>query len=624
MVLVTFEDVHYSVPGRGRKAEPIEILHGVSGYLRPNELTALMGPSGCGKTTLLDVLAGRKTAGTISGEVLYGGAAPTAGALRQRVGYVEQKDTLCDILTVREMLSYTAALKNDSKMPAADMKALVDTVMEQLRLTECADTVIGNDLKRGVSGGQAKRVNVGLALVTRPDVLFLDEPTTGLDSTMANEVVVVLKELAKSTQCTICATIHSPTGMAFGMFDRLLLLKGGSTTFFGDLSGGGAGLRKFFEGEGFEYPEHMTSYSLCEWVIDIMNGGIGAVTKYAREREAIEAGRTASNAKGFALAADDASAMAERFASSAERKRADEERAALVAAVREEAAQSTTAQRSRIEMTTATRNSSWHALGTLLRWRTAKAMPTPDFLGPRFGDKVLFSFILMSLYWGVGSDVDPQSVQSTTSVLFMATALNGYGAAAYVPTLVLERPLFYRERNDGCYNSLTYLVWKVLEEGLMALLTTTVYCCATYFAIGMQGTFGYYWLTYYLSSVAGIILAYFFASACPNLEVANAALPTYVTIQLFFGGLFITDDNIPDGWRWAAAIDFLRYPFQSFMLNQFQDTDPVFSVGGETILEFYGMEHKTLENQVGYMFIFPCAFFICAYLAIKYIDHSSR
>ena len=158
----------------------------------------------------------------------------------------------------------------------------------------------------------------------------------------------------------------------------------------------------------------------------------------------------------------------------------------------------------------------------------------------------------------------------------------------------------------------------------MALLTTTVYCCATYFAIGMQGTFGYYWLTYYLSSVAGIILAYFFASACPNLEVANAALPTYVTIQLFFGGLFITDDNIPDGWRWAAAIDFLRYPFQSFMLNQFQDTDPVFSVGGETILEFYGMEHKTLENQVGYMFIFPCAFFICAYLAIKYIDHSSR
>lgn len=609
-MLVTFEDVSYSVAAAKKGDADISILEGVSGYFQGGELAALMGPSGCGKTTLLDVLAGRKTVGAIGGEVLYGGAKAKTEALRSRVGYVEQRDTLCGILSVREMLMYTAELKGRPEQTHADREALVATVLRQLRLDECAETVIGSEMVRGVSGGQAKRVNVGLALVTSPDVLYLDEPTTGLDSTMANEVVLVLRDLARSAKIAVCATIHSPTGFAFGLFDRLMLLKGGRTAYFGALNDHGAALRGFFEAQGFEYPTQMTSYSLCEWVIDIINdGGIELTTKIAHEVDAD--GEAGGDGKGKALrrgsSAAGAVSLHDAYVKSGECQAAEAQLTSLVESAREKTRHASRAESGRMTMTDARGRSGLSALFTLLRWRTSKAMPTPDFLGPRFGDKILFSIVILTLYWGVGGEYDPQSVQSTVAVLFMFVALNGYGAAAYVPTLVLERPLYYRERNDGCYGPLTYLVWKVLEEGLMSLITSTVFCCATFWAVDLQGSFGLFWITYYLSAMSGIILAYLFASACPNLEVANAALPTYVTIQLFFGGLFITDGNVPPGWKWAMSIDFLRYPFQSFMLNQFRDIDPLFSADGFSVLEFYGMDDKHLDRQVSVMCVVRAA-----------------
>lgn len=96
--------------------------------------------------------------------------------------------------------------------------------------------VIGDRIARGVSGGQAKRVSIGIALISNPRVLFLDEPTSGLDSFTANEVMSVVKQLALGG-ITVCATIHSPTPYAFGLFDSLLLLASGRSVYFGPMKG---------------------------------------------------------------------------------------------------------------------------------------------------------------------------------------------------------------------------------------------------------------------------------------------------------------------------------------------------------------------------------------------------
>jgi hypothetical protein len=96
---------------------------------------------------------------------------------------------------------------------------------------------------------------------------------------------------------------------------------------------------------------------------------------------------------------------------------------------------------------------------------TAYSSRRGEFIGPRFGDKVIFSLLILSLYWGIGAKEDAQSIQSTAALMYFICALCGYGAAAFVPSLTLDRPLFYRERADGLYGPITYYVAKVGENG---------------------------------------------------------------------------------------------------------------------------------------------------------------
>lgn len=138
--------------------------------------------TGSGKTTCLDILSGRKTAGKIEGDVRFGGMKPTVAFWRRYTGYVEQFDTLLPTLTVEQMLLYTAELKRPLDEPMSVKKQAVDDVIQALALESCRNRLIGDALHRGISGGQAKRVNIGIALVTQPKVLFLDEPSSGLDS----------------------------------------------------------------------------------------------------------------------------------------------------------------------------------------------------------------------------------------------------------------------------------------------------------------------------------------------------------------------------------------------------------------------------------------------------------
>jgi len=218
------------------KKKPLTILSKVTAMFPAGKMTALMGPSGSGKTTLLDVVAGRKNRGKIEGEVLFGGAMAKSGTLKEAIGYVEQFDTLIGELTVRDMLMYTAQLRLPFKMGKQEKMARVQEVIDRLALNKCAGTVIGSVLQRGISGGQAKRVNIALSLITRPSLLFLDEPTSGLDSFMANEVATCLADLAREGRTVVC-TIHSPTAKAFSLFDELLMLKSGEAIYGGPVEG---------------------------------------------------------------------------------------------------------------------------------------------------------------------------------------------------------------------------------------------------------------------------------------------------------------------------------------------------------------------------------------------------
>ena len=181
-ISVGFSDLSYAVPIQPTSnvkdaAKSLTILHSISGTFLPGKMSALMGPSGSGKTSLLDCLAGRKNAGEITGNIMFNGKKPKISDYRRLVGYVEQFDTLVGELTVEQMLAYTAALKLPSSTTSEERRERVNEVITRLDLEVCRHTVIGSALVRGISGGQAKRVNIGLAMITRPKILFLDEPT---------------------------------------------------------------------------------------------------------------------------------------------------------------------------------------------------------------------------------------------------------------------------------------------------------------------------------------------------------------------------------------------------------------------------------------------------------------
>ncbi|CAE7209594.1 ABCG21, partial [Symbiodinium necroappetens] len=245
---------------------PVVLKH-VSATFHPGRLAALMGPSGAGKTTLLDILAGRKgRAGEIQGEVLYAGEAVPKRNLKRFCGYMEQANVLLPEFTVEQMLLYTTELKLSSSVSYQDKRKRVDKLIDKLQLESCRKTKIGSTLHRGISGGQARRVSVGLALISHPALLLLDEPTSGLDSKMAAELCAVLKGLA-SDGFTLIATVHSPSAPAFACFDDLLLLSNGGEAYAGEVQH----VQRHFEGMGFVMPRHSFGFSLPDWLLDVLS-----------------------------------------------------------------------------------------------------------------------------------------------------------------------------------------------------------------------------------------------------------------------------------------------------------------------------------------------------------------
>jgi ABC-type multidrug transport system ATPase subunit/pSer/pThr/pTyr-binding forkhead associated (FHA) protein/ABC-type transport system involved in multi-copper enzyme maturation permease subunit len=209
---IVAKDLSFSVGDR-------QLLSDINFHLGPRSLTAIVGPSGAGKSTLLNAITGRTTPS--QGEILVGGRNlhKEYGDLSQRIGLVPQADILHTRLTVKQALTYGAALRFPSETSAAEREERVMEVMEKLELTPRADLRIDK-----LSGGQRKRASIGLELLTKPSILVLDEPTSGLDPGLDAHVMETLRKLADDGQTVVLVT-HSVDNLNF--CDNVILLASG-------------------------------------------------------------------------------------------------------------------------------------------------------------------------------------------------------------------------------------------------------------------------------------------------------------------------------------------------------------------------------------------------------------
>ncbi|KAJ3286083.1 hypothetical protein HDU79_006766, partial [Rhizoclosmatium sp. JEL0117] len=252
-----FHDLSLTLPDRKT------ILQGVSGSINAGKMTAIMGPSGAGKTTFMNVLMGKaaRSAGTLK----INGTVAELASFKKLIGYVPQDDTMIEELSVRENIRYSARVRLPNSWTNAEVDAHVEAILQALNLSHVADKRIGNVLERGISGGQRKRVNIGMELAAAPLSVFLDEPTSGLDSTAAMDAVNILHSISR-LGLTIVAVVHQPRVEIFETFDDVLMIApGGRTAYFGPVSGA----KPYFESLGFYF---RPTTNVADTLMDILAG----------------------------------------------------------------------------------------------------------------------------------------------------------------------------------------------------------------------------------------------------------------------------------------------------------------------------------------------------------------
>ncbi|KAE8729961.1 ABC transporter G family member 8 [Hibiscus syriacus] len=234
---------------------PTYILRDVSFTANPSQILAIVGPSGAGKSTLLDILAARTSA--TSGTLLLNSTPINPSSFRKLSAYVPQHDACLPLLTVAETFAFAARLLVPQ---TSDIDTIVTCLLSELRLTHLSNT----KLAHGLSGGERRRVSIGLSLLHDPAVLILDEPTSGLDSTSAFNVIQILKSIAASRHRTVVLSIHQPSFKILSTIDRILLLSKGTVVHHGTLSS----LEIFLNSNGFTVPPQLNA---LEYAMEILN-----------------------------------------------------------------------------------------------------------------------------------------------------------------------------------------------------------------------------------------------------------------------------------------------------------------------------------------------------------------
>lgn len=260
---ISFEELGLKIKGTEKK-----VLDGVTGTIRSGRVTAVMGPSGAGKTTFMSTLANKAHYGERTGTVRLNGQKGDLTAIPGLVGFVPQEDVMLRELSVTEILNFNAKMRLPSDFSSEKVSHVVRRAVRLLGLYDIRHELIGDETKRGISGGQRKRVNIGMELVAQPSVLFLDEPTSGLDATASLQVCGILRRVAEEAGMTVISVIHQPRYDIFTMFhDVLLLGKGGRTVYLGPT----ADALTYFEGLGFIMPPKCNP---ADFLIDVVSGSI--------------------------------------------------------------------------------------------------------------------------------------------------------------------------------------------------------------------------------------------------------------------------------------------------------------------------------------------------------------
>eukprot|EP00186_Timspurckia_oligopyrenoides_P002527 CAMPEP_0182445364 /NCGR_PEP_ID=MMETSP1172-20130603/3509_1 /TAXON_ID=708627 /ORGANISM="Timspurckia oligopyrenoides, Strain CCMP3278" /LENGTH=650 /DNA_ID=CAMNT_0024641125 /DNA_START=139 /DNA_END=2091 /DNA_ORIENTATION=+ len=550
-VQFAWKDVNVQVPvktggilGIGQKdtGEKKSILNKVSGFVDPGEILYIMGPSGAGKSTMLDALADR-VAVDVEGYQALNRLKKTPNGLKSIAKYVEQTDDMFGSLTVKETLDVAAGLYVKEK---AKRESIVEEVIQMLGLTAQRDVKIGSPFFRGLSGGQRRRVSIGIELVGSPQLLFLDEPTSGLDSAASYYVMKELQNLVRTTNMTLIITIHQPSELVFEMADKLLLLSGGQTCYFGDAHKAG----DYFTKSGFSCPPRM---SQIEWMVDLINQDFGDTQTVWKCRD--------------------------NWANSEEAKTCDRDVMERGCQTKEEAAAEQVGGMKRIAKGLDSDNKMEYAVGffqqcmVLVRRGVLNTVKNPVVIWLRFAMYFMLAVLIGTVWLRLGSS--SVVIPDINGCLFYVCAFMVFMSSSVLPAYLEERSVMVRERANGAYSVFAYILAHTVYEIPYVFLLSLMASSITYWLVGLTPSasrFFIYVANLFMALFVAESIMVFISAVIPILIIGIAAGSFLFGAFMCVMGYFINVETIGWWWRWMQYIALHYYAFSTFITNQYRNT----------------------------------------------------
>uniref|UniRef100_A0A8D1GZZ7 Broad substrate specificity ATP-binding cassette transporter ABCG2 n=2 Tax=Sus scrofa TaxID=9823 RepID=A0A8D1GZZ7_PIG len=587
--VLSFHDICYRVKVKSgflfcRKTVEKEILTNINGIMKPG-LNAILGPTGGGKSSLLDVLAARKDPHGLSGDVLINGA-PRPANFKCNSGYVVQDDVVMGTLTVRENLQFSAALRLPTTMTNHEKNERINMVIQELGLDKVADSKVGTQFIRGVSGGERKRTSIAMELITDPSILFLDEPTTGLDSSTANAVLLLLKRMSKQGR-TIIFSIHQPRYSIFKLFDSLTLLASGRLMFHGPAREAlgyfaSIGTNPLFlqlsTRLGYDVPVNLRQEEFI----------LGSATLY-RKRYTFK-GQSPENGCPVYCRLE-ATFLTGSKCNRTERVKQKEPIQQGVRFV--------------LPSYLATASPVSIQLQMYFSNKYLKFLPLIENIFFLF-EKIIVTIILGLVIGAIFYDLknDPSGIQNRAGVLFFLTTNQCFSSVSAVELLVVEKKLFIHEYISGYYRVSSYFFGKLLSDLLpMRMLPSIIFTCITYFLLGLKPAVGSFFImmfTLMMVAYSASSMALAIAAGQSVVSVATLLMTISFVFMMIFSGLLVNLKTVVPWLSWLQYFSIPRYGFSALQYNEFlgQNFCPGLNVTTNNTCSFAictGAEY--LENQ---------------------------
>ncbi|KAI8894891.1 P-loop containing nucleoside triphosphate hydrolase protein [Globomyces pollinis-pini] len=568
---------------RSNTPEDIKVISNISFDANPGQIFAIMGSSGSGKTTLLHTMAGRAKNSIMTGDILFDGINPKQFHSNGNCGYVQQFDYLMPHLTVRETLMYTAELRLPSTMSIIEKRQSVESVILELGLKECADTVIGDSWVKGISGGEKRRVSVGCQLLLNPSILFLDEPTTGLDAYSSHNLIETLKSLADRGR-TIFITIHQPRSDIFNIFDSVILLAKGNMVYAGPA---GTTIMNYFENLCFVCPLNINP---ADYIIDItsVDGRTEEDKTFTETRVSKLIQDWITNTAKLSMEKSNTILSQDSIMESKDID--DKFPKSIVLNQRRSGA-------------------NWFSQTLILIRRTwVNQFRDRMTLWGMFFEVIFVGVVFGSVYFQLPEELP--GVLSRRAALYTISSIQTYLMLIFfVNKIVSDMKVFDRERTDRMYRVFPYVMGTFIAQIPLNVLFPTIYSFIMYFMVGLRmDDFAIHFFRFASANVLAhfVIVAFsqFSVSVARDFSTASLIGNALYAFFSYSCGFFIQLDSIPVYLRWISKISYLTFEFRLLSSNEF--TDNVYKcedVGrpceGNSILESLAIE----RNDYTYTYI---------------------